>query len=148
MKMLVERNNFSKHLIPLFLLIGLSGILALDHQFSYADSLASINSPDYGLEDDNLELSGRILEVKKWSNIEYQNLDSQLFEPLTVKIKVLTNADGCDKPKIFYLKKGINLTALKKNNILMFTINKSSCGKEKALVITEIHYWHQEKKEK
>lgn len=148
MKMLVERNNFSKHLIVLFLLIGILGTLAFGHQFSYADSLASINSPDYGLEDDNLELSGRILEVKKWSNIEYQNLDSQLFEPLTVKIKVLTNADGCDKPKIFYLKKGINLTALKKNNILMFTINKSSCGKEKALVITEIHYWHQEKKEK
>ena len=147
MKMQFKLNNWSEHFTILFLFIGLFGTMAFDHTFSYADSLASINSPDYGLEDDNLELSGKIIEINRWSNIEYQNLNSQLFEPITVKIKVLTNADGCDKPKLFYLKRGINPTGLKENNILNFTINKNSCDREKALVITEIHYWHQEKKE-
>ena len=112
----------------------------------YAENLKSINSPSYGTESDNLEMAGRILKVEKWTNTEYKHLDNHLFEPFTVTIQLLVNADYCDEPRKFYIKKGVDTDAIRKDNILEFIMNKNSCHKDKKLVILQINNWRQEEK--
>jgi hypothetical protein len=112
----------------------------------YAENLKSINSTSYGTESDNLDMAGRILKVEKWTNTEYKHLDNHLFEPFILTIQPLVNADYCDEPRKFYIKKGVDTDAIRKDNILEFIMNKNSCHKDKKLVILQINNWRQEEK--
>ena len=99
----------------------------------YAEPLKAINSPDYGVEEDAMEMIGRVIGVEKWTNFEYANLDNHLFEPVKVTIKV------CKGPRTFYVKKGIDTSLLKKDNILEFIMNKNTCDEDKKFVIMKVY---------